>query len=342
MLKSNVFLIWVWIIFFILQSLSFIAVPSLVQSSIIGNVSTFLQFKGIAVFSLSFFIAYFSAYKANISDKQLVIIGLLFFALSTIRFFYDQSQLLIYFGREGITNNAAYMVISALTFLPIIFNKYKMLGIFILFLSIFLIINGLKRGAIVCLAALIIFSLWYYKKYIKWGFKSYIFTFLFILGCTVYSVDIYKSNKFIQRRIEKSIEGDSSGRMEVYAEFWEYWKGDSNLTFFLGNGMSRTVSINGNYAHNDWLELLINNGLCGALVYLLFFVSLLRFINRMTLPLHLKCAAYFCLIIWILKTLVSMGYTDLFNAMFMILLGLLVGKQQRVNIYGEEKNPLFD
>lgn len=341
LLKNNPAIIWIWIIFFIIQSLSFTLSQKEISSSMIGNISTFLQFKGIAAFSLSLFIGYYSAYKYNsFSDKQLFIIGLIFFILSITRFYYDKSLLLERYEREGITNNAAYFIVSSLTFLPIIINRHKIIGIIILFISTIILLIGLKRGAIACFTASIIFILYYYKKHLALGIKSYILIIATAICLITYTTHTFQSNSHIQKRIEKTLEGDSSGRDYLYNYLWDYWSSDSGFTYFFGNGISQTVIIAGNYAHNDWLELLINNGLFGTLIYTIFLFLLLLYIKKMTLPIHLKCSAFLCFIIWSIKTIVSMGYTDLHNVIFILLLGILIGKQQKIKLSStkNEKN----
>lgn len=341
LLNNNPAIIVIWSLFFIIQVLSFIAAPFQISGEI-GMVSTLLQFKGIAAFSLTLFLAYFVAFRCEMSDRELAIIGIIFFILSVMRFYYDQYQLFLHFDKEGVTNNSAYMIISTFTFFPIILNRYRIIAIIILFISITLVISGLKRGAIICLIVSFVFLLWYYKKYIKMKLKNCIIVIALIAGVVFYSFSVYESNRFIQKRIEMTFDGDTSGREKMYNFFWEYWNNDTWCGYICGNGMSQTVNIGGNYAHNDWLELLINNGLIGASIYLLFFLLLFRYVIKMNISMHLKCAACLCSLVWFLKTLLSMGYTDLYNIIFVLLLGLLIGKQQRKIMYEKEKNFVFN
>ena len=69
--------------------------------------------------------------------------------------------------------------------------------------------------------------------------------------------------------------GNSSGRDTLYARLWNYYRQETTLgQFFFGNGAMSTVRLVGNYAHNDWLELLICQGLLGAGIYALYFMTL--------------------------------------------------------------------
>ena len=158
LLNNNPAIIVIWSLFFIIQVLSFIAAPFQISGEI-GMVSTLLQFKGIAAFSLTLFLAYFVAFRCEMSDRELAIIGIIFFILSVMRFYYDQYQLCLHFDKEGVTNNSAYMIISTFTFFPIILNRYRIIAIIILFISITLVISGLKRGAIICLIVSFVFLL---------------------------------------------------------------------------------------------------------------------------------------------------------------------------------------
>lgn len=75
---------------------------------------------------------------------------------------------------------------------------------------------------------------------------------------------------YFNHRIEQTLEGDSSNRDVIYGGLIIHFLDETNaLKLFLGNGAQATLKIHGGFAHNDWLELLINNGIIGALIYIL-------------------------------------------------------------------------
>ena len=77
-------------------------------------------------------------------------------------------------------------------------------------------------------------------------------------------------------RVEATIEGKTSGRDYIIMKLWSFYTNTSILQQIFGAGFARTLSIAGNYAHNDWIEMLIDCGFVGLLLYGLFYVALIR------------------------------------------------------------------
>ena len=157
-----------------------------------------------------------------------------------------------------------------------------------------------------------------------------VFAILLLLAAAAtfiyYSIE---SNEYLMSRIEKTQSEGIGQRSIAYVALWNHWSSDTNLfTFLFGNGMAQTITVWGNYAHNDWLELLIDNGLLGVVIYLMLFVLAFMYIRKMNIGRLYKLSAYLCLIIWFLKTVFSMGYTSMMNVMICFLLGLIIGKNE--------------
>lgn len=94
-------------------------------------------------------------------------------------------------------------------------------------------------------------------------------------------INLYETSPYFQLRVEQTLEGQSSGRDTIYLSLWNYYKADFSLMRFLfGNGANYSIVVAGNYAHNDWLELLINQGLLGIVLYAILFLSLVAFMLK--------------------------------------------------------------
>ena len=344
-LSRKPFCVTIWIFFFMIQALYFIFSPKMVFGALnefIGSVSTFDQFKGIATFSLTFFIAYYVAQKIGVSDNFISQIGLILICLTFIRFFYMTITIRTLLGREDFTNNVGYMMLTTVPYLPILFKRYKFITVLIFFAILTFIFLAAKRGAIISLISVIIFTLFYYLKKNRASIKSII---IILISCLILSVFVYyqyMSNVYLQFRLIETLEGDSSNRDIAYSQLLSHWLNDSNpVSFLFGNGMAYSIVVWGNYAHNDWLELLINNGLFGACVYFLLIVSLWLYIRKSSFDIYSRLAVYLCLIIWGLKSLFSMGYMDINGGIYILLLGLLIGNDQQKNGKRFFKNTLL-
>lgn len=324
LLRKNPTAIWIWIIFTLFLALSFIASPKQIHNNIGITASTFTQFKGIIVFTLSIFIAYIATLKNKISILYLTYLFFIFFIVSIIRYFYSASVLSTEY--ESFTNNAGYYIVYILSFIPILIKKSKLLALLSLFSAGILIVSSSKRGAILCfIIATIIILLLYLKQY-KLSFKSILIFLILIVGVSIFLYQTILSNEYLISRLNVSEEDITSGRGTIYSSLLNHWTSDSNLlTILLGNGISASFSIAGNYAHCDWFELLVDNGLLGVVLYALLFISLFRYIYMSTEDTAIKYAAYTGLTIWFLQSVISMGYTEIGGVMINFLLGIIIG-----------------
>lgn len=329
--KKNPGVVSILVIFYLLLSLCFLASPSTVVGAkyeAIGSVDTFDQFKSITFCILSFFVSYYLSVKKDVSENNIVFVFLAFFVLSIIRFFYSVE---LNSDKEFFTNNSGYFVVSVLPFLPFVLRKNRVMGLISAVLLSYFVILSSKRGAIVCLALglLILFYSYYKDRQFK-----IVNVFSFIIIFLIFVFFLYESilsNEYLMNRLEYTQERGIGARSVAYGVLWQHWINDTNiLTILFGNGMSASVSVWGNYAHNDWLELLVSNGAVGVLLYAAFFIFLVVYIRSMKLDAVYKSSAYLCVSIWLLKTIFSMGYTDMTHAIVTLLLGIIIGRNEHM------------
>ena len=141
----------------------------------------------------------------------------------------------------------------------------------------------------------------------------------------------FLDNEYLQRRLEATLEGQSSNRDVAYSQLLDHWLNESNpLIFLFGNGTAQTISVWGNYGHNDWLELLVDNGLFGAVLYFSIFVSTILYIKKARLVFEMKTAAYLCVLILFIQSCFSMGFTGGGNGILVFLLGVIIGNNEYV------------
>ena len=176
------------------------------------------------------------------------------------------------------------------------------------------ILLGMKRGAIIIGVVCLICFLWNNIKNANKSKKKGLL-FLSLVMCFVgYLVVKYQMNEslYFNQRVEQTLEGNSSGRDELYRVFWNYFIDKATpLQFAFGSGADATLKVASYYAHNDWLEIAVNQGILGLIIYLLYLMlfareCLLKFYNNQT-----KLALQISFIICFMKTLFSMSYNDM-------------------------------
>ena len=188
---------------------------------------------------------------------------------------------------------------------------------------------SMKRGAI--LIAVLCFIYFLYSMFKTSRGSTRVGIVLLSLAAIIVSAilvnDLLQTNEYFVSRIEQTLEGDSSNRDELYSTYFNHFITESSfLKFFLGNGANATLSIGYNYAHNDWLEIAINNGLLGIIIYMWYYISLFTdYMREKKYNLVYADVILMALIIMFTSSLFSMSYASL-NTAFPIAVGFVLAK----------------
>lgn len=289
----------------------------------------------------SFFVFY---KKGVLTPKRIQRWILVFFVSLSLQFVQEKTktlQMLMDAGSrmEEVTNNVGYYFLGIIPLLAFLSNKKVFQYIGLAYAMTFIIMS-VKRGAIIVGAICVA---WFLFNTLKTARRSQKIAVI-LLGVAVVILGTYfvqgmlESSAYFNTRLEATIEGDSSGRDYYYTMFWNHFTNDSNLLRFLfGNGANATIIIGGNYAHNDWLEIAINQGLLGVIIYAFFFISFFKTckVARFYDNVYLAVSSLF--IMELFKTLFSMSYADM-SIYSTFCLGLCMGK---ISDYELNKNNII-
>jgi hypothetical protein len=83
------------------------------------------------------------------------------------------------------------------------------------------------------------------------------------------------------------------------------------LNSFFGSGANATLSISSLYAHNDWLEIAINQGVFGLIIYFFYWIMFFRECSSKSYTPYARLAMQLLFIIYFMKTFFSMSYNDM-------------------------------
>ncbi|MBQ8723480.1 MAG: hypothetical protein IJY80_04260, partial [Opitutales bacterium] len=189
--------------------------------------------------------------------------------------------------------------------------QYILLGTLLLF-----ILLSMKRGAIaigtICGAIYMFSNL--RSASVKTRVISIFLSIVFLVASFMYVGHTMETSDYFVRRLEKTQMGDSSGRDYLYETILNAVLSDKNpINLLVGHGADSTVIFAGNYAHQDWLETLCNNGLLGVAILFTFFVVFARVVWRnresFSRPMFYSFLTVFTLVF--LKTLFSMSIQNL-------------------------------
>jgi len=216
-----------------------------------------------------------------------------------------------------------FLVIAVVNFFALIlFNKKRVFQYLYLAICVVFIVIGMKRGAIL---ASVIGIVWYLLFSFKrtnvksrWGYVIFAII-VFIVGRFFISYMIETSDYF-NLRIAQTVSNDNSGRSGLYSMFYEHFIHETNiLRLLFGNGASATLIIGDNYAHNDWLEIAINHGVIGLIVYAYYWVCFFRTWRKSKNYDEAYLAIGMIMIVYFAMSFYSMSYDGMSRGATMVL-----------------------
>lgn len=250
----------------------------------------------------------------------------MFLLLTIVSFFGNQHRLLQIAVEKGlsieeVTNNVGYTFVGLLPGL-ILFNKKPIIQYILLTICFYFIIIGMKRGAILTGATCIIWFLISNLNNISKQRKHTIFIvsiLVFVFGVSFFQ-HMMETSTYFQYRFDQTVSGNSSGRDVLFSVFFNHFINENNPIFFLfGNGANATLKIQGQYAHNDWLEIAINQGLLGLIIYLIYWICFYISWRKTKQSHHAFMAIGMTFIICFLSTFFSMSYISITRCSALIL-----------------------
>lgn len=222
--------------------------------------------------------------------------------------------------RDDITNNASVVFVYLLPFVLFLKNRYLSYGVTLI--CAYFLMEGAKRGNIVCAIPVIILLvlLTFRNKQVR-IYEKFLFIVFFLFAVT-WGIKQFEQNEYLQQRIEQTIEGNTSNRDRIYGNAWKvYSESESIINIIGGYGFDATVNNRqiGNYAHNDWLEILVDYGVVGIIFYTSMFILLFRQI-RQKKDIQKRYTLIAITSVWFLKSAFSMGFTS--DTLFILSLSL--------------------
>lgn len=281
----------------------------------LAYVENYQYLKAIYMSLLPVFPFYVFTRKGQLTDKTLCLWVFVFIPVAIAGLYRDQRDALerameLHSDRQEFTLNTGYLFLAIITLLPLF--KKAILQYALLAVCLAFVLMGMKRGAILIGGICMLY-------YILSAFNStsrnkkfwIVLLSVAILVAGYYAIQyLLDTSDYFNKRLEQTREGDSSGRDVIYSTLWQSFL-DSNIFYFLfGHGADSTLRIFGNYAHNDWLEIAVNNGVLGIALYMAYWISLYKTFKN-TRDDALKKMFMLFLIVYFFRTFFSMSYNDI-------------------------------
>lgn len=218
---------------------------------------------------------YYFARKGEINEDWFFYMAFVFLLVAVMQFYREQTVRLATAWRKEVTNNTGYVFLGLIP--CVIFIKKKPIYQFA-FLSIVLvfILQSMKRGAILVAAVSLFFLLPDMIRATKG--KSRLIVILLsiaiLIGGFYYVTAVMMKSEYFMMRVEQTLDGDASKREDMYPMYYHYFTTHyDSIQQIFGGGADSTLRYMGDFAHNDWLELLLNQGIFGVILYLAYWIN---------------------------------------------------------------------
>lgn len=196
--------------------------------------------------------------------------------------------LIAFFVRKKIDGNIIYYL---LMFLPLtsMINSNILRKILYL-LQGFAVLMSNKRTALIAFICYFLYSEWISNKKItgrKKVYKGFAYVLIVIMLCVMLPIIIQKLNITVFNELDVShiIEDGGSNRLFIYKQLWNAQKNGDWIHWLIGSGYNSvllsgicTDGALGGYvsAHSDFLEVLYDYGILGLIIYISFFICIIR------------------------------------------------------------------
>lgn len=277
-------------------------------------IPTDFYLKNILNSILPIYTYYYFAKNGYITKKWVIYFALTFLIIAFGRYMVGLQKAMELRMKDAneVTNNAGYIFVALMP-LACFFNKRPLIQYLYLAVCMIMIISAMKRGAILVGSACMVLFL-YRTISTTSSWKKFVYI---ILSVAIVIVAYYfvmhqlESNLYFQSRLEATLEGNSSSRDKLYTIFFDMMFDRNFFCLLFGQGADSTIRLGPNYAHNDWLEIGVNQGFLGILIYAFFIIQLFKFWISMSGKTFLKTAMGMVVIILLLKSLFSMSINNL-------------------------------
>jgi O-antigen ligase len=324
--KKSLFF-YAWTIMLVLNLIGFLISVDLYEPKFDDHLQ---MFKNIIGFMLSFYPYYYLTRTYAIQEKHLIVFFLLIIPVFLLQYYMNRENMILEksYDFEGIVNNLSYAFVGFIPYL-FLFGRNRLISGMMAALLMVLIITGAKRGAIISGITGILCYFYYQIREIKLASRIkdiFVYT-LIITGIIFIILNAFMSKEFILNRMYSIFEGESSGRFYIYDKIINTWYNSETIfSLIFGFGFGSSLHIAGDFAHNDWLELLSGFGLTGIVANIILFFALIREIVTSKLPQSFRISMLSIASIWLITSMISMWYTSMESFSQSIILGFFIAR----------------
>ena len=264
---------------------------------------------------------FYTFYRNTISGKFVLDSVLkwwifLFVAVAISDYYYQLKQALMsYYGDtsiedgEEVINGGSYIILGL--FPVICLLRKKVIQFILLGVCAFFIVTSFKRGPILIFAV----SLFYYLVYTLHNSKNkFWILILCVLAAVIgfhYLETFMLNSDLFQTRLNVTMEGYTSSRDNIVHNLLVKFTESGLFSLILGHGAYGTIALIGRLAHNDWIQILTDQGIVGVLIHLSLCYQFFKLWKDTSRRNGGKLAVGVFVVIYFMTTLFSMAFDRL-------------------------------
>ena len=262
---------------------------------------------------LPIYVFYYFSRKNKMTEIDIRRFVFFFFIMAILSFWNLELQSVMLDDDDWYINNKGYALLSLFPAVVYLHNR-PFVQYMLLIVIFFFILLGMKRGAIliafICLAVFLVERMRNTTQKEKFIIVFLSITIVVSLGFFI--MYLVENNDYFYLRLQQTLEGHSSGREILYSSLMSHLaENNSDLQLLFGAGANATLSITVNYAHNDWLEICVNQGFFGVIIYAIYWFAFWYDMRRTKKDRHVYLSFLLLFIIFFAKTIFSMSYADM-------------------------------
>lgn len=298
--------------------------------------STITEYLPTILLSLPTFVVFYQITSLKqLNNNFLKIILFMFFVIGLFLFYNIYSHKVELLGDNFYkhSNNAGYYFVLLLPLVFYAFKDRKALSIIVMTVFYIIVLLAVKRGAILIYSVVYFFFIYtiFYRSKLYFKIALLISFSIIAFMLAAYFIDDIELLLF-----RFSLEG-GSGRDIIYSSVLESFYDSSFVELLFGHGFlsvkELTFSRTGTamMAHSDYLEILLDIGVCGLISYLGVLISLTFYIYKLPKKFSFeKKVLIACCFIWIVKALFSGFFMVKDSVILLVTIGIIVGNIERV------------
>lgn len=260
----------IWLLFLCYQVCSYL---------ISGNYALkFGLFQRVLLNALPFFAFYYFIKENILTKKHFIIFFLGALPLFILNFYKTYSFLKDFRNQDEVVVTAAiYMFIGLLPYVFMFKNKlYASISLLVVW---FYLVQSNKKAALICGLITIVTFLYknLFSTFKKFSFKNIILSIGAIIAVGYYSFISYSQNEYLQKRMDRLIEGGDDVRTRIAEQTLLAWyQSDNIFTYLFGLGFDATRDVTGTSSHNDVVDAITSYGIVGFFIYITIFTLLIK------------------------------------------------------------------